>query len=317
MKYEEICQLLKYNDREDRVYMPNEVFDDLKENISKASHIGFSYSYIYLVTWLYRYTKYFNVEEVLNNNKIKEILGYNPKQQTINYLIKRNGKLTEMRYVKATRDYPISWDYNNDDGLTFQLHSELEEEMHKYIPPAPKGFFLQEPSVSLRSSIVDENGEIHDTEGTFYDISNTTEIDFEVFLYCMSNEKIRCIGFYLYSYLKMMNDYYGEGYDVPLTRLVKETGLPYATLNRYMSALKSFKMIDFQHNQDAFIPGLAEHLRLANTYTVRGYVQFNEKPVPYKRMETMSLENYFQRFEDDRKKLAPDKIEFDKDKLPF
>lgn len=92
MKYEEIKKLVQfneYNGYESKLYMPNEIFADLKANIKNTPHIAFAYSYIYLVTWMYRYTKHIVGQEVISNSTIKEILGYSAVTRTINYLIKK------------------------------------------------------------------------------------------------------------------------------------------------------------------------------------------------------------------------------------
>ena len=77
MTYAEIEQLLQFNDYESKIFMPNEIFGDLQKNIDNASHIAFAYSYIYFVTWLYRYAKYGMVNELIDQKFIKRILGYN------------------------------------------------------------------------------------------------------------------------------------------------------------------------------------------------------------------------------------------------
>lgn len=319
MTYEEICSLVNYNEKESKLFMPNEVFEELKRNIKNTPHVAFSYTYLYLITWLYRYTKYFNVNVLLNNDKIKEILSYNPKQQTLNYLIKRNGLLDELEYTKTTKDYPVSWEYDeySGKGITFQLHSKLDVEYHEYVPPAPKGFFLKQPVFAFKRVLIDEEGEEYEIDGTFYNTDNTHMIPFEVFLYSMSNPKIGCTGFYLYSFLNHKTDLFEYGYDTPLTKLSEDTGIAERTLDKYLGVLKEYKMIDFRHNQDYFVLGLSPEERKANTYTANSYEKFNNQPTEFKRITVLQRYDYYELLHKEAALLSPNKAELDTKELPF
>lgn len=145
MKYEEINKLVQFNEEyESNLFMPNEIFKDLKANIKGVPHIAFAYSYIYLSTWLYRYAKHVNVG-TFDNAKIKEVLGYKPNTRTINFLIKKGGLLDEMEYLQSTRDYPVSWEYSkmNYEDLEFTLSSEVDDDYKVYLPVLSKRFFLE------------------------------------------------------------------------------------------------------------------------------------------------------------------------------
>ncbi|GKV64095.1 MULTISPECIES: hypothetical protein [unclassified Sporosarcina] len=325
MKFEEISKVLNYDEKEWKVFISNEILGELKNHIKSGSHIAFAYSYMYLITYLYRYAKYFSVAEILNNAKIKEILGYNPKQQTLDYLIKRNGLLDKIGYTKTTKDYPVVWEYSKEEGLEFTMRSELDKEIADMTMPIPKGFFLKEPTLSLDKEVQEtlENGEIDEyvIDGTFKDVENTTMIPFEVFMYCMSNEKIGCIGFYLYAFLKRGNDVFAEGYDVSFEELIEETGLSNGTVNKYMAILKSYKMIDFEHKQEYFSLALPREMRKKTRYNVRDFDFFNEKPSKFQKMKKISAEECAMLLQKEREELqkeyAPNKIEIDTNILPF
>jgi hypothetical protein len=295
MTYSEICKLINFNPKESKLFMPNEIFEELKVNITKTPHVAFAYTYIYFVTWLYRYAKYFNVNEVIDNKKIKEVLGYNSKTQTLDYLIKKGGFLDTIEYLETTRDYPITWEFSkvNDESLSFFMSSEIDEDMSDYLQTVPKRFFLKRPIKAFyRTGQEPEDEEEYELAGTFFDVSNTHNIPFEVFLYCVSNESIGCAGFYLYSYLKHKNDLFEEGYDVSLDALSDEIGMPKRTLNRHLGYLKSYRLIDFRHNQEFFAVGMKKEDRKANTYIIRDFEFFSESPVSFNKMKFMSDEKY-------------------------
>src|SRR5690606_25147350 len=118
-------------------------------------------------------------------------------------------------------------------------------------------------------------------------------------LFCMGekdnknkDKEIGCTGFYLYSYLSHKNDIFEKGYDVSIKNLTEETGIPKRTLIRYLGILKEYKMIDFIHNQDFFVIGMSEGERKATTYITRSYDLFSDKPIPFKRIEVKTEEEY-------------------------
>lgn len=289
MSYNELHNLFNYDEKETSLYMPNEIFKDLQKYIKNTPHIAFAYTYIYLITWLYRYAKHFNVEVVLDNKKLKEVLGYSSKNQTMDYLIKKGGLLDEIEYLDSTRDYVINWQFNKstDEALSFFMFSDIDREINDYFPSVPKRFFLKKPLKAFYRVIEEENDE-YEIAGTFYDISNTHNIPFEVFLFCVSNSKIGCTGFYLYAYLKHKNDIFESGYDVSIEELSQSIGVARRTLINYLGQLKSYKMIDFKHNQDFFAIGLED--RKANTYITRDYGFFYDRPIPFKRIKYMPID---------------------------
>lgn len=316
-----ICKLLKFDDKESKLFMPNEIFEDLKRNIKNTPHISFSYTYLYFTAWLYRYAKYFTLgESIIDNTKIKEILGYDPSNRTLNYLIKKNGLLDKMEYTESTREIPISWEHN-EEGLSFLLTSEVDAALLNYFPKIPTRFFLKKPLKGFYRIKIDENGEEYEEAGTFFDVSNTHMIPFEVFAYSMSNKDIGCTGFYLYSYLKYRNGQHEKGYDVSLQNLAEETGISETSLDRYMSAIKKYRMVDFRHNQDYFILGLDKDDRRANTYITRDFDFFNEQPVDIRKIKVMKLEAYNEMKEKEAKRqqglIESDPVHFDADALPF
>lgn len=325
MTYEEICKLLDYDEDIERstFYMPNEIFEDLKSYITNSPHIAFSYSYIYLIFWLWRNTKYFNEVDIIDNKTIKRILGYNPNTQGLDYIIKKNGLLDQCEYTESTRSYPMSWSYTEDEGFTFFMSSEIDETIKDKFPEVPKRFFLKKPLKGFNRVLV-ENGVEYEILGTFQAIENTHMIDFNVFLFCMSNEKLGCISFYLYCYLKYRSDIKGieeEQLTISLENLSKDSGITKRTLDKYLNALKGYRMIDFNHNQDFFVLGLGKDDRESNSYSIRSYREFNfeDAPLAFDRIEVVERVDYFKMLEEEKKMLASPlgKVFIKESSLPF
>ena len=363
MNYDDLSKLLQFNEKESKLYIPNEIFKDIQikltyyanENKSKeeneteyimvngkqrkkrgknigasTNHIALAYSYTYLVTWLYRYTKYANIIETIDQKRIKSILGYNPTDKRIDYLIKENGLLEQWQWLKTTTDYPVSWEYSVGDysvsdteELTFELLSDRkkDEYLYKYSLSRGKNFKVKYPVRSFTRYPTNEeyiedysNGYI---DGAFYEVDNTHLVPFEVFMYSMTNKDVGCIGFYLWSYLKSKCQKFG-GYDVSVDRLAGETGIKASTLDKYLAALKKYRMIDFTHNQEYFVLGMKKEDRKANTYITNEDVDFfTDKPIKVEKIKIMKRKEYIAKVKKEEELAFNTRVKISVDELPY
>ncbi|WP_066173380.1 hypothetical protein [Bacillus marinisedimentorum] len=301
MKFEELSKILEFNQEyENDVFIPNEIFSDLKKYIKKSPHIPFAYAYYYLTNWLYRFTKYTQTATIIDVKFIKKVLGYSPTYPEVNYLIKNKGLLQEMGYIYSSNDIPLVWTFDGDE-LNFDCISDLDDtdknlsKMHfeKY----GKNYKIKVPVKGLWRT--EESTDIDVLDGTFFDVRNTHMIPFEVFVYCMTNKNIGVSGFYIYSYLKQKNDMF-NGYDVSVEGLSQESGIPVRTINRILDNLKKYKLISFHINQE-FVIGLKREERLANTYYTNDFIQFSDTPVDYITRRVISEITYFKRKKEEEK----------------
>lgn len=341
MTFDEIINLLNVGVEESRSFIPNEVFDELQEavdtgHIHNVSHMTFAYSYIYLTQWLYRHCKHevidMNTKDrvYIDNGKMKEILGSNAKYKPLDYLTKCTkkevGVLEQMKWIETTADYPIMWypeDSKRDNA--FHMFSEYAEEMEYYdtaYDKPPHKFTIKKPTRAFHRFINKEEYQDCDYENDYPDsifngvIEKTHEVSFLVFAFCMSNKDIGTTGFYLYSYLKMMNDRYEGGWDCSVDKMIKLTGLPEKTLKRYLDALRKHKMVLGIANQDVWSKALKPSERKANTYITNEIKKFSWTPVDYTKIKVLTVSEYYKEYgkpEEDQ----VEKLEFDLDSLPF
>lgn len=305
MTYEEISKVLEINGKESPVFMPNEMFEGLQGYLEDSSHIAYAYSYMYLSHFLYRNCKYFNVPTLLDNNMLKEILGYRKSNRTMNYITKKGGLLNTINYTIATKNYPVSWTYA-DKELTFLTVDDMNEYMdgiENVLPTVPKMFSLNYPSLALAdtriitiTSIKDgiEATEEAEVQGTFFDVDQTTSVDFKIFMFCMGKENLGVIAFYLYSWLTYSCNIHFGDCNVPISKLVEDTGISRSLIFKYMDLLKGYKMIGFQHNMDFFSIGAFKEDRLATTYFVNEYDFFSDVYIEYEKMEVLLKMDYLE-----------------------
>lgn len=288
MNYKELREFLHFDEKESFLFMPNEIFKDLPIHI-KSNHIPFTYSYNYLITYLYRYSKY--GKKLYTTSDIKNILGYNPNNKDLNYIIKKNGLMDELEYMTTDKDFPIGWTYENNN-LEFDMFSEFKRDYLEGLKVEPynsmsRNYSVKRPEKAFHRQI-EKDGEYE--EGTFYYAWNTHQIPIKVFIFCMGNKELECNAFYIYSYLRHKNQSF-NGYDISIEKLSRETGMTVSTVKRTLDTLKKFKLIRCKINQ-AYIHGLSEDERRANTYYTNDFDSFSFTAQQYDRAGKMNINKY-------------------------
>lgn len=311
MNFYQLKSTLQITGKESKVFIPNEIFGDLQGYITNGSHVAYAYSYYYLTHFLYRNCKYLNTKVFLDGAVIKQVLGYSESNRTMNYITKKGGLLDSIGYTESTKNIPLGFELKEIEGLTFTMAFDMPKEM---LQPIPKMFFLKKPLKALERTILKHNAETNqieevETQGTFYDVSNTHSVDFNVFMYCMANDEIGTTGFYLYSWLKHKHDIFRNGYDVSYEKLSAETGLPKRTMIKYLNALKGYNLISFKFNQAYYVINMTEGDRMATTYYANSFSSFYEEPKPFKKMIVISNKEYLQ--------LKKNEIKVSMEQLPF
>ena len=299
MTYAEMKQLLQFNEHESKIFMPNEIFSDLQKNIDNPSHVAFAYSYIYFITWAYRYAKYGTVFQIIDQKFIKKILGYNENYKKLDYLIKQNGILEQMGYIRTEKDFPVAYSYDEIDGLQFQYVDDFKE-YTEYIKAlnVPKNFKIKFPVKAFYRD--KESEEDYYEDGTFFYVDKTHLVPFEAFIFCMTNEDLGCTGFYLYAFLRCMNQIYG-GYRVSLETLEEKTAIKGRTLDKYLDSLKKYNMIHCK--VEDFVVGLGKGEKMPNTYFTNEPTNFTNITKQYQKRKVMSVYTYYKQLEE-KQKLA-------------
>jgi hypothetical protein len=248
----DIKKQLNFNEHQHKIYIHNEIFVEVKQ---LGSHAAFAYTYYYLICWLYRYAKYGELN--IDVKMIKEILGYNPTNKKLDYLIKKGGVLDEIGLTETSTDYPLVWTFIDGD-LEFTMLSDFDDEIRKmYLKQKGKNYKVKVPVKALSRN--EENG-------TFYDIGYTHEVTFDLFANCMEGD-LGCSGFYLYGYLKYRCDKFGE-YSCPLDRLGEEIGMSKNTVDKYLTILCQEGLVECKVNDCKMVDG--EFVKKSNTYKVKG-----------------------------------------------
>lgn len=254
-------EFLQIDKKEFKIFIPNEIFNDFKScnELNGSEHISFAYTYYYLISWLFRYAKYGLGNVKIDVKFIKQLLGYNATTKTVDFIIKKDGILDQLDYTYSSTDYPIAWTYDNGD-IDFDMYSELDSDMKKYLNKG-KNYKIKVPVKGLYRS--EDSKEDNYMDGTFYDVSNTHLIEFDIFMKCMSEHELGCIGFYLYGYLKSKFQIHSNKYNSSYERLASDCELSESTVKRYVAVLESKGLIGCKEGDCSYDEGFKKD---ANTY---------------------------------------------------
>jgi hypothetical protein len=227
------------------IFLPNEIFSDLSdERISNSIHRSFCYSYYYYISYLYRYSLYVKNTPMINQQDIKQKLGYNRNEKRIDYLIKQGGILDLLGYTLTTQDYPVSWSMDDMGFLQFKTIKELHEEhgVQVTLQTSDRNFKIKKPIKAFH-----RKSDSNFLDGIFYDVSNTHKVSYTIFELCMSNVLLGVYAFYIYGYIKMMNDLYGNEYQCPIRTLVSKLEISNGTLIKYFNQMEQCGLIEIEH----------------------------------------------------------------------
>lgn len=290
-RIKELKNKLHVQESEQMVNMPNEIFEQLKviaggKNDKKGSHIAFAYSYVYFYTYMYRYSKYYYIAPTTED--VKQLLGYSATNKTMNYLIKKNGLLEQLGLLETTTDYPVLSYFDDDKYIRFELLSEQDDEyiVKNLTKRHSNNYLIKRPLFGFNRVI---EGEIDN--GTFLDAHNTTIIDFNVFLFCMTNKELGTIAFYLYGYLKMQSYHFYGDFKATSKRIARETGLGEQTIVRYEKSMREYNMVELKHNMDYISIKIDPSEREASTHITKPFEQFTYEKGKIKKLLYMSADD--------------------------
>lgn len=191
---------MQFNISESTIYMPNEIFIDLKnwtkeKDIKSIQHQEFIYTYYWLLAYLWRYAQY--SEQKITQSDIKQALGYNPEEKRLNYIMKKGGLLDEKDYSLATNNFPVNWNFANREELSFDMLYDFNEDERKYLLKYDSNRYIVKEPIKFTGS--------DDEEGVYWNVSNTHMMRGDLLLNCIENG-YSCAPFYLYGILTFIRD---------------------------------------------------------------------------------------------------------------
>lgn len=315
-------QILSVGEYEHKVFMPNEIFSELKgftndngeyiegfydikgykvKGFTSSTHLAYAYTYLYLAHYMYRYCKYYyivndGIYKEINEKIIKNVLGFPSNSDQYTYITKKNGVLDKLGLIRKAKDKPtecilVEHEYNNGKKIWEVDHFVMESGYPEIYGNSRNRKINYPVKAFFRGDWAEEEG---CQNGTFFEYHNTHMIDIDVFIYCMTDKDLGVEGFYLYCYLLYENNKYKLGFTCPIKKLVTSTGLSIEILKKQLKNLERRNMITNNH-MPFCIDRPEDKITKANTYSVNDVREFAKSfmgwnVIPKQRM--MDAEQY-------------------------
>lgn len=226
---EKLLSLVK-NEEERYLEVSSGIFDDIsmlsKKYGVKNVHCVFSFSYLVLIQYLYRYAKY--KDYFYDISTIKELIGYSDGDKRINYLIKKNGTLDNADLIKTVEDFPIA--YTN---TSVRFLSEYDIDYIKNWRNTNNVTRNQYSKIPIKKNIKKE----------------IIPIDMNVFVFMMRNNELQSTAFILYNFFKFKAD--NDIVEIKLKDIIDEVFLSTKKINNLIYTFKQFNIVkDLRSNNN-------------------------------------------------------------------
>jgi len=255
------------------IQMPNDIFRELQLIKSNAKQYSFAYVYLITIAFLYKYAHYVDVdnETYIQNNDIKQILGYGKSTKTVDRIIKKNGILEELGLISTTKNYPIHFTISNEEingyfARDFLLIDSINEDYVNY--------------ESIKKIVKNRNYEIKEPTflfnykgavGTLYDYSNTHKITIQEFMSIVYDENLDNMHFLLYGFFKSKcYGYKNNAKEIALYKIIGDVGFSKDSFYSRLDDLKSKRMIEVNHKPFLMYKKEGENVGDANEYIFKG-----------------------------------------------
>lgn len=238
-------------DRKDNfINMDLDIFSTLNKmvevgKIKNTYHKIFVFNYLWLVSYLWKHSKYSNTE--IGVKDIKKILGISPIEKKVDYLIKKHGVLEEASMIETTRDFPMYTDFSNDSGIKITKLSDLEENIREeWLKRFNSRYICKKPLMQY-----EREGKV----GLMFSKDNTIPITMFEFTRIVLCSDLGIEGLYVYAYLKMkskLRGYTPTGimyYEFEKVVGYKEKKIRSIILNLELAGMIEIKR-EIQHDED-------------------------------------------------------------------
>ncbi len=262
------------------VRLPNRVFRDLSSNIKSKNgstniqQSSFAYSYLVAVAFLYKYAIFidFDLSTYIQNNDIKELLGYSKTTKSVDKVIKKGGILDSMLLTDTVKNYPLSF-YMNEEEINGIKIREFE-----YIDDVKDGDLLKEikqivknRNYEIKEPLFMTDGYGESDYGTLYSIECTHRVEIGEFLLFLKDGQLDNIDFALYNFFKSKC----KGFDfnqrsIAIYKILLELGIERSTFYKHLNVLKEREYIKVNHKGWQMPTGNSEVKMEANDYIFLG-----------------------------------------------
>ncbi|AYP68234.1 transcriptional regulator [Bacillus phage vB_BcoS-136] len=238
------------------VQIPNGLFRDLSSKIkdkkgsTNIQQTSFAYSYLVTIAFLYKYAHFVDLDNntYIQNNDIKQILGYGRTTKTIDKIIKKGGLLEDIGLVQTNKDYPVRAEYSDEE---IDGNRMIEFTMFNSLPSDDSEYMMIKSIVKNRNYEIREPMflfEYKDDVGTLYNYECTHRITIKEFIDIVYDENLDNIDFMMYSFFKSQClRYKSNSKPIPLNNIISEIGIGKDAFYNHLENLKNKKYVNVLH----------------------------------------------------------------------
>lgn len=243
------------------VRLPNELFTQLSQSIRNSKNnkcvkqTSFAYAYLVATTFLYKYAQYVDLDSgtYVQNNNLKELLGYGKDSKTINRVISKDGILERLGLVETTRDFPVRFyvdpteEVDSSPAWEFVMMSELDETDILYDKYKKT---VKNRNYEIREPLFLTTGYSDGDHGTLYSREQTHEITIAEFLIFLSDETFSNIDFLMCAFFKARcQGHPHQRAKIAMETILHELGIDSGTFYRHLTLLKERSYIAVDHGK--------------------------------------------------------------------
>ena len=202
-------------------------------------HKTFSFSYYWLVSYLWKYSKYGNIE--ITTQDIKTILGVSPTEKRMDYIIKNGGLLDSIGLTETTRDFPVCTTFDNNGTIEVTTLSMLNKEIaQSFLCTLNNRYMCKKPLLQYK-----RDGKA----GLMYSRDDVFSISIVEFTRCVLCPEIGFDGFYVYAYLKYRVKMLGNhAVKICYKKLEEEIGYKHRRIRVLIQNLITAGLVEVNHD---------------------------------------------------------------------
>ncbi|MBY0157203.1 hypothetical protein H0178_15525 [Cytobacillus firmus] len=196
MEKESIIQLINYNIVDCPVYINNSIYEDLI-NAKVLNHISqkaYAYAYYCLITYLYKNAKY--QYHLIKQCDLKAILGFSPDNRKMDFISKKDGLLDKIGYTETITDFPIRIETSKCSILDMYRNARERYNLNLEVS---KNYKVKYPIKAFYKDTVSQETGLRN--GSNYNTNDCHAFNIEMFLNCVSNKDLGCVGFFIACFL--------------------------------------------------------------------------------------------------------------------
>lgn len=243
------------------IRLPNNIFRVLSTSIRNkngdcnSQQVAFSYAYLIAVGFLYKFAHFVDSDTntYVQNNDLKQLLGYSKTTKSIDIIIKKDGVLDSLKLLETKKDYPLFFNLNHEEMInriplrefTMLSHLDSEDSYLKIVKSIVKN-----RNYEVKEPLYLTTGNDEEEYGTLYNIKKTHGITIREFMKFVEDEELDNTHLLIYGFLKSRCKGYPDNMNsLTLYKTTGEIGIDKTTFGTRIKFMENRNYISVSHKK--------------------------------------------------------------------